>query len=131
MRYQIHLLSSCDKNKAFMLFCKTRRCSKSLWQEEEDGLMELTELWLMGRCRSRSDFVRRASPGGSDGRGQGYTRATPRTTPSAANSRRLLVVGRRQPEMKRDSAVSLIFHGFSIYKIYPRRIYTYKKMYKV
>jgi len=67
---KIHFLPTYDGDKAFMFFCKTRRCSKSLWQtDEEDGLMELTELWLMRRCWSRSDFVRRASPGSGDGRG--------------------------------------------------------------
>lgn len=41
----MHFLPPYDEGKAFMFFCKTRRCSKSLRQEgEDDGLMELTKL---------------------------------------------------------------------------------------
>lgn len=69
----------------------------------------------MRRCRGRSDFVRGAPPGGGNGRGQGDARASPRATPGAANPRRLLVIGRRQSEMKRDSPLARRF-------VYSRKI---------
>lgn len=61
----------------------------------------------MRRCRSRSDFVRRASSGSSDGRGQGYTRATSWPT-SNANSWRLLVVGRWQSRTNKDFDLNFV-----------------------